>query len=165
VLDETSTHRLALSGLFGSAGEPHRERIAKLLHACKKHSRPVKPHLLGLIGKDHLLARFEAAGVHKETFKYKKAVGEVHGLPWVVESAFGYCPEKVSNRRIICGVNFSIAVGNPFRSFRGYGGDGLEAHLQELRVGSDEPIVVVLHYTCPRIEFTNRGKTALVIPE
>jgi hypothetical protein len=165
VLDETSTHRLALSGLFGPAGEPHRDRIAELLYACKKHSRPVKPHLLGLIGKDHLLARFEVAGVHKETFKYKKAVGEVHGLPWVVESAFGYCPEKVSGRRIITGVNFSVAVGNPFRSFRGYGGEGLEAHLRELRVGSDEPIVVVLHYTCPRVEFTDRGKTALVIPE
>ncbi len=96
VLDETSMHRLALSSLFGPAGEPHRDRIAELLHACKKHSRPVKPHLLGLIGKDHLLARFEAAGVHKETFKYKKAVGEIHGLPWVVETAFGYCPGKVT---------------------------------------------------------------------
>ena len=165
VLDETSMHRMALSSLFGPAGEPHRDRIAELLHACKKHSRPVKPHLLGLIGKDHLLARFEAVGVHKETFKYKKAVGEIHGLPWVVETAFGYCPEKVSGRRIITGVNFSVAVGNPFRSFRGYGGEGLEAHLRELRVGSDEPIVVVLHYTCPRVEFTDRGKTALVIPE
>jgi len=103
--------------------------------------------------------------VHKETFKYKKAIGEVQGLPWVVESAFGYCPEKVNGRRIITGVNFSVAVGNPFRSFRGYGGEGLEAHLRELRVGSGEPIVVVLHYTSPRVEFTDRGKTALVIPE
>ena len=103
--------------------------------------------------------------MHKETFKYKKAIGEVQGLPWVVESAFGYCPEKVSGRRIITGVNFSVAVGNPFRSFRGYGGEGLEAHLRELRVGSGEPIVVVLHYTSPRVEFTDRGKTALVIPE
>jgi hypothetical protein len=164
VLDDTSTHRLPLSSLFGPEGEPRRERIAELLHACKTHSRPVKPHLLGLIGKDHLLARFEAVGVHKETFKYGKAVGEINGLPWVVETAFGYCPEKVTGRRIITGVNFSVAVGNPFRSFRGYGGEGLEAQLQQLRAGSDEPIVFVLHYTCPRVEFTDRGKTALIIP-
>jgi hypothetical protein len=165
VLDATAMHRLPLSHLFGPAGEPRRERIAELLDACKTHSRPVKPHLLGLIGKQHLLARFEAAGVHKETFKYKRAIGEINGLPWVVETAFGYCPEKVTGRRIVTGVNFSVAVGNPFRSFRGYGGEGLEAHLRELRVGGDEPIVVVLHYTCPRVEFTDRGKTALAIPE
>jgi hypothetical protein len=165
-LDEASMQRLPLSSLFGPAGEPHRDRIAELLHACKKHSRPIKPHLLGLIGKQHLLARVEAAGVHKETFKYKKAVGEIHGLPWVVETAFGYCPEKVGGRRIITGVNFSVAVGNnPFRSFRGYGGEGLEAQLQNLRVGSNEPIVFVLHYTCPRVDFTDRGKTALVMPD
>ncbi len=136
VLDEISMHRLPLSSLFGPAGEPHRDRIADLLRACKNHSRPVKPHLLGLIGKDHLLARFEAAGVHKETFKYQNAVGEINGLPWIVEAAFGYCPEKVRGRRIITGVNFSVAVGNPFRSLRGNGGEGLEAHLRELRVGS-----------------------------
>jgi hypothetical protein len=163
VLDDASMQRLPLSSLFGPAGEPRRERIGELLHACRSHSRPVKPHLLGLIGKDHLLAQFEAVGVHKETFKYKKAVGEINGLPWVVETAFGYCPGKVT-RRIITGVNFSVAVGNPFRSFRGYGGEGLEAQLQQLRAGSDEPIVFVLHYTCPRVEFTDRGKTALIIP-
>jgi hypothetical protein len=164
VLDDASMQRLPLSSLFGPAGEPHRERIAELLHVCKTHSRPVKSHLLGLIGKNHLLARFEAVGVHKETFKYKKAVGEINGLPWVVETAFGYCPGNVTNRRIITGVNFSVAVGNPFRSFRGYGGEGLEAQLQQLRAGSNEPIVFVLHYTCPRVEFTDRGKTALIIP-
>jgi hypothetical protein len=164
VLDETSMHRMPLSTLFSPAGEPHRTWSAALLHACKKHSRPVKPHLLGLIGKEHLLARFEDAGVHKETFKYKKTVGETHGLPWAVETAFGYCPGK-KGRRIITGVNFSVAVGNPFRSFRGYGGEGLEAHLRELRVGSDEPVVLVLHFVCPRVEFTDRGKTAIALPE
>ena len=164
VLDETSMHRWPLSSLFSPQGEPHRDRVAELLHACKKHSRPVKPHLLGFIGKQHLLARFEAAGVHRETFRYGKAVGEIHGLPWVIETAFGYCPGKVAERRIITGVNFSVAVGNPFRSFRGYGGEGLEAQLRELRVGRNEPIVFVLHYTCPRVEFTDRGKTALVLP-
>jgi hypothetical protein len=71
---------------------------------------------------------------------------------------------QVANRRIITGVNFSVAVGNPFRSFRGYNGEGLEAQLQQLRAGRDEPIVFVLHYACPRVEFTDRGKTALIMP-
>jgi hypothetical protein len=84
-------------------------------------------------------------------------------LPWVIETAFGYCPGKAT-RRIIAGVNFSVAVGNPFRSFHGYGGEGLEAQLQQLRAGRDEPIIFVLHYACPRVEFTDRGKTALIIP-
>jgi hypothetical protein len=165
VLDETSMHRWPLSQLFSPEGEPHRDRVVDLLRACKRHGRPVKPHLLGLIGKQHLLARFQAAGVNRETFRYRKALGEIHGdihgLPWVVETAFGYCPDKEAGRRIITGVNFSVAVGNPFRSFRGYGGEGLEAQLRDLRVGNDEPVVFVLHYVCPRVEFTDRGKTAL----
>jgi hypothetical protein len=163
VLDNASMQRLPLSSLFGPEGKPHRDRIAELLRACKAHSRPIKPHLLGLIGKQHLLARFKAAGVHKETFKYKKAVGVMNdGLPWVIETAFGYCPDEMTSRRIITGVNFSVAVGNPFRSMAG--GEGLEAKLHQLRAGRDEPIVFVLHYTCPRVEFTDRGKTALIIP-
>src|SRR5262249_9586663 len=35
----------------------------------RKHTRPVKPLDLGLIGKEHLAAKFETAGVHSKTFK------------------------------------------------------------------------------------------------
>jgi DNA topoisomerase VI subunit B len=164
VLDETGAARASLVSLFGADGAPHRDDITRLLGACKNHSRPVQPKLLGLIGRDHLLACFEAVGVAKESFKYRKAVGEIEGLPWVVETAFGYCPNGIDHRRIIAGVNFSVGIGNPFRSFRGYGGEGLEAQLNRLRASPNEPIVCIVHYTSPRIDYTDRGKTALIIP-
>jgi DNA topoisomerase VI subunit B len=164
VLDETGMARSDLAGLFGADGAPRPDVIGGLLTACKKHSRPVKPKLLGLIGADHLLACFEAVGVAKESFQYRKAVGEIDGLPWVVETAFGYCPHGIDRRRIIAGVNFSVGIGNPFRSFRGYGGEGLEAQLNQLRASPNEPIVCIVHYTCPRVDYTDRGKTALVMP-
>jgi Caudovirus prohead serine protease len=164
VLGETGMSRTALSSLFGADGAPRRDDIARLLAACRKHSRPVKPRNLGLIGRDHLRACFRPAGVHERTFRYQKGVGETEGLPWVVETAFGYCPNGSDRRRIIAGVNFSVGIGNPFRSFRRYGGEGLEAHLNRLRAAVDEPIVVILHYACPRADYTDRGKTALIIP-
>jgi DNA topoisomerase VI subunit B len=164
VLDDTGMPRANLESLFAPDGAPHRDLIRNLLSACKKYSRPVQPKLLGLIGREHLLSCFRSAGVAEESFKYQKAVGETAGLPWVVETAFGYCPERYK-RRIIAGVNFSVGIGNPFRSFRQYGGEGLENLLTTLKASSAEPIVYVIHYTCPRVDYTDRGKTALIIPD
>src|SRR5439155_11039592 len=73
VLDETGMSRAALASLFGADGAPRRNDIARLLAACQKHSRPVTPQALGLIGRDHLLACFREAGVHEKTFNYGKA--------------------------------------------------------------------------------------------
>jgi hypothetical protein len=165
VLDETGMARANLESLFGLDGAPRRDLIESLLSACQKHSRPVRPKLLGLIGQEHLLSCFRSGGVAEESFKYQKATGETDRLPWVVETAFGYCPKGVDRRRIIAGVNFSVGIGNPFRSFRKYGGEGLENLLTQLRASSNEPIVYVIHYTCPRVDYTDRGKTALIIPD
>jgi DNA topoisomerase VI subunit B len=164
VLADTGMSRAALASLFEQDGSPRRDAIARLLAACQKHTRPVKPKALGVIGRDHLLMCFRAAGVHEASFKYEMAAGETDGLPWIVETAFGFCPKHSAGRRIIAGVNFSVGIDNPFRSFRRYGGEGLEAHLNQLRAAANEPIVVVLHYVCPRVEFTDRGKTAVIVP-
>jgi DNA topoisomerase VI subunit B len=164
VLDQTGLHRTQLAALVDEDGAPRQELIGRLLTACKEHSNPVKPRALGIIGRNHLLACFRKAGVHENSFYYKKAEGEHAGFPWVVESAFGYCLEGVDERRIVAGVNFSVGIGNPFRSFRRYGGEGLEAQLNELYAGANQPIVYVLHCTHPRVEHTDRGKTAVILP-
>jgi hypothetical protein len=76
---------------------------------------------------------------------------------------FGWCP-NLGSRRIIVHVNWSVGLGNPFRSFSRYGGEGLGSLLADQRVGRNEPIVFVLHYTCPRAAYTDRGKSAFVLP-
>jgi DNA topoisomerase VI subunit B len=162
VLEETGLTRAALSSLFGVEGEARRTDIDHLLRALQAHSKNVKPNDLGLIGKDHLLARFKEARVEPESFKYQKALGETEGLPWIVETAFGWCPSE-ERRRIIVGVNWSVGLGNPFRSF-GPAVEGLESLLAQQRAGSDEPIIVVVHFACPRVRYTDRGKSAVTLP-
>jgi DNA topoisomerase VI subunit B len=163
VLEEIGASRLALPQFFGNGDRVNNGRIGKLLSAMQRQSKPVHARDLGFIGKDHLAARFEAAGADPKTFQYRRNVGETDGVPDMIETAFGWRPNGTDGRRIITGVNWSPAIGNPFRSLGSYG-ESLDAILAQQRSGRDEPIVFVLHVARPRIEYTDHGKTALVIP-
>ena len=66
--------------------------VARLLHAMKEGSRAPKPKDLGMIGRDHLLQRFVAAGAQADTFDYQVSALEHDGLPYVIEIAFAYAP-------------------------------------------------------------------------
>ena len=48
---------------------------------------------LGIIGRDHFAARFAASGCEMESFDYRRVMDTTDdGVPWVVETAFGWCP-------------------------------------------------------------------------
>ena len=163
VAEESGTARLSLAEFLGHGETIDHAGITRLLAAMQHHSRPAGTADLGTIGRDHLLARFTACGVQSETFKYKRVAGiGENGVPVVIETAFGWCPDAEPVRRIVAGVNWSVALGNPFRSF-GRDSEGLEAVLNQQRAGRAEPIVVVAHLASPRVEFSDRGKTALVL--
>ena len=114
VLEEIGASRLSLPEFFGNDDRINNDRIAKLLAAMKRESRPVKPKELGLIGKDHLAVRFEAAGANLETFEYRRIFGEMDGVPHVIETAFAKCLDGADERRIITSVNWSPAIGKLF---------------------------------------------------
>jgi hypothetical protein len=137
------------------------EAAGRLLAAMRKHSRPVKPGRLGALGGDVLKRRFEAFGCQPESFTYKKRLGMTDGIPWVQETAFGFCPGAKS-RRFVTGVNWSPGIINPFREL-GRFGQSLDSVLEQQRAGRDEPIILLLHIACPRVEYTDRGKSAVVI--
>jgi hypothetical protein len=81
----------------------------------------------------------------------------------VIEAAFGWRGKDAKDeRRIYTGANWSAAVKNPFRSF-GSTGEGLETLLAQQHAARHEPVVFVLHLACPRVAYTDRGKSALVI--
>ena len=163
VLGEVGGSRLSLPAFFGAGDDVNTDGIAKLLDAMRQQSKPVKPQDLGLIGKDHFATRFEAAGADPRVFRYKRAFGETEGIPDVIESAFGWRP-KGDRRRIITGLNWSPAIGNPFRSLGPYG-ESLDSILTEQRSGPVEPIVFVLHLARPRIDYTDHGKTAVALAD
>jgi hypothetical protein len=177
VLTEAGLKRVRLSE-FVVDGRLDSGRIARLLAPMQAHTRPVNPKRLGLIGEDHLKQRLLAMGVRPESFRYAQKVSggksknsqpatdeesKLSELPWVVESAFGWLGKEAEDERKICvGANWSAAIKNPFRSF-GATGEGLETHLADLRATWSEPVVFVLHLAHPRVEYTDRGKSALVI--
>jgi hypothetical protein len=164
ILDEVGAARLSLPELFCAGDEVNTDGIVKLLAAMQRWSKPVKPQDLGLIGKEHLAARFAAAGVDPRTFNYKRTLCDDDGLPAVVEVAFGYCPEGFPERRIITGVNWSVGINNPFRLL-GHYAPSLDVYLQERRVGRDEPIVLIVHVAYPRVSYTDTGKGAVSLPD
>ena len=164
VLDETGLTRTNLSALVNGDGLQH-DVLARLLAAIKRHSKPIKPAALGIIGEAHIRARLEQLGCEMETFQYKR-VAEVDddGLPMVVETAFAWRGDECTEpRRLITGINWSPGIGNPFRTLGSTYGDGLAAMLEKRFAGRDEPIVFVLHSAHPRVRYTDRGKSALVL--
>jgi DNA topoisomerase VI subunit B len=162
VLDATGLHRVPLQALVHSDGTRLTdELVVKLLDAMKRESKPVKPALLGLVGRDHLAAKFEQLGCEMESFQYERSVGEKNGLPWVVETAFAWCP-NAKQRRIITGINWSPCITNPFREL-GSWGTSLDTLLAQQRANAAEPVVLFLHLVCPRVVFADRGKSTIVI--
>ena len=161
VLEDSECHRVKLSELVAS-DRLDSARISRLLTAMQEHTRPVKSPRLGIIGEAHLRDRLLGMGVVPESFQYTRKVSK-DGLPWVLESAFGWKGESSEDwRSIISGANWSAAIKNPFRSF-GATGQGLESALTEMRASAAEPVVFVLHLSHPRVEYTDRGKSSLVV--
>jgi DNA topoisomerase VI subunit B len=138
-----------------------RSAVEGLLDAMVACTRPVKPEALGIIGKDHLQRRLEAAGCEMATFKYKQVKSTTAGLPWVIEAVFAWCPH-LTTRRLITGVNWSPGIVHPFRAL-GPWRQSLDTVLSQQRVDREEPVVVLLHLACPRVEYTDRGKSAVVV--
>jgi hypothetical protein len=167
LLAETGASQVSLHSFFGIQ-KANTKNIAKLLASLKRQSKPVQPTDLGVIGKNHLFGMMEAAGGDPKTFTYNRSLGATGGIPRVIEFAFGVHRDGLSNagrapsRKVITGVNWSPGVNNPFRQL-GRGGEGLDGILADLRASTSQPVIAVLHLACPRVAYTDRGKSALVV--
>jgi DNA topoisomerase VI subunit B len=166
VLEEIGASHVSLHDFFGRH-KANGDNIAKLLDACCKHSKPVRPAQLGVIGKGHLYRMMEAAGGDPKTFTYNRCDGETNGVPRVVEFAFGIHRDGLAassgpSRKFITGVNWSPGINNPFRQL-GRSGEGLDAILADVRANTAQPVIAVLHLACPRVAYTDRGKSAIVV--
>ncbi len=169
VTDATELSRSKLSEL-ASGGELDEARIGALLDAMKAESKPVKPRALGLIGEDHFRQRCEAAGCEMDTFAYQKVLsGPDADIPSIVEVAFAAhqgaldaTAGEYGERRLITGVNFSAGLLNPFREL-GEVGESLDSVLSAQWAGRHEPILLVLHATCPRVRYADRGKSSILL--
>ena len=168
ILAEVGCSYQSLTQFFGS-NQVNRAGIAKLLTAMCKHSKPVAPKHLGVIGADHLKQRFLAAGGNADTFKYQQRKGmNSDGIPYIVEFAFGLHQSglegtKVS-RKFVTGANWSVGIHNPFRAF-GSTGEGLESTLAKVRANASSPVICALHLASAYIQYADRGKSAIILTE
>jgi DNA topoisomerase VI subunit B len=167
VLAETGASHVALLNYFG-LHKANAKNIAKLLASLNKHTKRVPPADLGVIGKDHLFHLMEAAGGDPKTLTYNRTFGETAGIPRVIEFAFGIHRDGLNNarrgpsRQVITGVNWSPGINNPFQRL-GRFGQGLDGILAEVRANTTQPVIAVLHLACPRVAYTDRGKSAIVV--
>jgi hypothetical protein len=143
--------RETLAGFYQRDGAAER-----LLAAMRAVSRPVKPRDLGVIGEDHLAAHLVEVGCEEGSIVYRKAEFEHDGLPYVIEVAFGYRGDE-DPRRVAEGFNFAPAIGgSPFR---------LAERLENLDLDSHDPVTVFAHVACPRLDFLDRGKARVRLPD
>jgi DNA topoisomerase VI subunit B len=169
VLEEVGCSHVSLAAFFG-VEKVNRAGVGKLLASMRKHTRPVAPKYLGIIGEDHFRRLFLGSGGNADTFKYeqRKAVDK-DDLPYVVEFAFGLHQSGLKeggavSRKIMTGANWSAAISNPFRSF-GATGEGLESTLAKVRANAREPVICALHLAHARIQFADRGKSSIILTD
>ncbi|HJT76547.1 MAG TPA: hypothetical protein VJ739_05030, partial [Gemmataceae bacterium] len=136
-----------------------RAAVCRLLGAMQAAARPVKPKALGVIGEAHLAACLvRDHGADADSIRYKWAGGEADGLPFVLEVALGVKGEDCEDdgREVTVGLNRSPALALPFVD--------LPQLLGEMRVDAHDPVVVLVHLACPRLDYTDRGKARLELP-
>ena len=151
ILEGIGAHGLTLRDLHGDD-----RLIAALLAAMQTMSQSVNPRRLGMIGGDHLAAWAEAHGADPESFVYRRELPDHDGLQYVIEAGFAHAPSRCS-RLDVAGLNFSPVVGgHPFGR--------IDAVLGECLVGRAAPAIVFLHLVCPRLAFTDKGKSSVELP-
>lgn len=161
VLAELGLARAPISSLIAGNDFDH-DQVGRLLAAMKAQSKAVPPKALGVIGRSHLAARFDAVGIEAGSFEYRRVeTSDEDGLPQVTEVAFAALLDHDDRRRLMTGVNWSAAWVNPFRTLGRYG-QSLDTMLAERRFQMHQPIVVLVHVAHPRVEYTDRGKSTVL---
>jgi DNA topoisomerase VI subunit B len=178
ILEEVGCSYQSLAQFFG-VEQVNRSGIAKLLAAMKRHSKPVGPQHLGVIGQEHLKLRFLAAGGNADTFKYERRKGLTgDGIPYLIEFTFGLHQSGLMPgpaaaafmrgapvpRKFITGANWSVGISNPFRNF-GATGEGLESTLAKVRANAREPVICSLHLASAHIQYADRGKSSIILTD
>jgi DNA topoisomerase VI subunit B len=154
---------VAAAGLVGKSlhdliddGELAEEKVGCLLGQMQHEAREILPATLGVLGETHLRRCLERDyQIEPVSLTYKKIVGVVRGVPFVLEAAFGW-HEQQENARSVIGLNWSAALKDPLPT--------LPDLMEENYIDRADPVVVLVHLASPRLDFTERGKGRLRLP-
>ena len=161
VLDEVGLSRARLDVFFADDKVDHAS-IARLLAAMRRHSKPVKPERLGLIGREHFGRIFATDGADPDQVKYSRELGHDGGLPFVIEAAFARVTD-MSSTPLISGINWSPAISDPFRWSVGLWSQSLRGLLRDRHIVSMTPGLIGVSVATPTVSFVDRGKSAAML--
>jgi DNA topoisomerase VI subunit B len=149
--------------------ETHEEAVAVLYQQMRAIGKPPSADVLGSVGAAHFRCCFERwYGVNR--FWYQTRQGLHEGVPCVVEVAIA---ETEGGGDLWTGINFSPTFETPgantrlrFDKFEAYSLTGSLAELSTLpqQEGSTQ-VAVAVHIVCPTLEFLDKGKTRLKVPD
>jgi DNA topoisomerase VI subunit B len=130
--------------------------VERLLLAMRDDSKPYQPVALGLIGKAHLVGSLvEHFDCTDDSILYRSmAVVCPDGMPYLIEAALGVSGDD--ELAVSVGVNWSPALGLPMVE--------LYQELGDNKIDECDNVAVVVHIACPRIDYTDRGKSRLALP-
>lgn len=166
VLDHAGINTPSLEDL---GGKP--ELIAKLYHAMRGACKPPRPSILDTIGKADAYVRMiqidGVAGPSYFRYKCKKAVYEHYvggasvSVPFIVEVAVAV--NRQNGRFIHVGVNRSPKLEDPFGRyvFEFKGKEqvaGIRGILERNDIKRNDPVTVLVHITCPNVQYRDPGK-------
>ena len=145
------------------------EQVAVLLAAMRQHSKAPQPASLGQVDRAHYeQVLHQAFGVEEFWFDRKRILDSA-GIPWVIEVAVA----RTQRPSDVCfAVNYSATFGDPLASTPLPGKDistvGVRGFLSQADAcptySNQHLRAAVVHLVCPVPQFTDKGKTALVIP-
>jgi hypothetical protein len=152
--------------------EDREHAVERLLEVMRQESKAPSAEILGAVGEAHFRACFDAwYGVKR--WWYRKVAGDVHGIPFIVETAVA---ETLRQGMLWTAVNFSPTFEDPLAAtflpgpkVSAYGLQNFlkSAHIVPLPDPFDETptkTAVAVHLVCPALEFLDRGKTRLKVP-
>lgn len=149
VLEAAGLQRAKLSDLMTPDNEF--EKLSSLLREMQAYSSPVKPKALGVIGREHLTQMLQKYG-GADSIRYKRTEGFNDGLPYVLEMGFARV-KGLKHTHFVSGANFSAGINDLFERTRGW--------IEDLSY--DDPVLIFTHIVCPRLNFADRGKGALLL--
>ncbi|MFJ8040492.1 ATP-binding protein [Kitasatospora sp. NPDC096147] len=152
-----------------SGFEEKREQVPVLLAALKEHSKPPTPSYLGKVPRDHYHHVLDQAFGVEESWFARKQLTDAAGIPWSIEVTVA---RTKSPGDVGFAVNYSATFGEPLARTR-LAGDKISEYgaLSFLTQADAAPVpanqslrAAIVHLVCPVPQFTDKGKTTLVVP-
>ena len=122
MLEATGLARAPLTALVNGERPRSRGASASLLAAMKEQlqagqAAAARHHRARRTSQ----TRFAAAGCEMESFDYRRVMDTTDGVPWVVETAFGWCPRRETRagwsdrRQLVARHHQSVPRARPLR--------------------------------------------------